>query len=77
MVKKYSEALGYNILVKIDRKYLTMAEAAKYLGVGHDKMWRLVRDGELRAYRSGADRRRRLVRKSDLESVLRPSLVTV
>jgi excisionase family DNA binding protein len=56
----------------MDGDFVTMREAAEILGVSKFTMWRLVRDGELVAYRSGSDRREKLVRRTDVEAYKAP-----
>jgi excisionase family DNA binding protein len=53
-------------------KYLTLQQAAELLGVARSTLWRRIRDGELLAYRSGVDRRTRLVKRTDVEALMRP-----
>jgi excisionase family DNA binding protein len=54
--------------------FVSMAEAQRILGVSNYTVWRMVRDGELTAYQSSLDRRRKMIRRSDLDAVaeLRP-----
>ncbi len=51
-----------------------MAEARKILEVSNYTIWRLVREGELTAYQSAVDRRRKMIRRADLDRLreLRP-----
>jgi excisionase family DNA binding protein len=53
-----------------ERKYISLDEAAEFLGVSSKTIRRLVSSGDLRAYRAG----KRLVRlrSSDVESFLKP-----
>ncbi len=53
-------------------EYMTIKEAAEALGVSRVTIYRRVRDGELEAYQSRADRRERLVRRADIEELMRP-----
>ena len=53
-------------------EYLTMTEAREYLGISKPKLWRLVRDGALPVYSDALDKRRRLVRKDDIEKLRSP-----
>ena len=57
-----------------DSEYLTMQEATRLLGIGRMTLWRRVRDGVLPVYRSERDRRARLVRRSDVERLLVPTI---
>ncbi len=50
-------------------EYVTMREAQEILGVSNYTIWRMVRDGRLEAYQSGTDRRKKLVRRSDLDAI--------
>ena len=52
------------------KEYLKMKEAAEYLGVSRVKIWRLIRDGRLKAYTDPRDERTTLVKKEDLEQFL-------
>lgn len=56
----------------MDGEYVTMREAQEILGVSNFTMWQLVKRGELIAYQSGADRRKKLVRRADLEALRAP-----
>ena len=53
-------------------EFVSMREAQEILGVSNFTMWRMVREGELTAYQSRTDRRKKLVRRSDLESLRQP-----
>ena len=53
-------------------EFLTMAEAREYLGVSKPKMWRLVRDGVLPTYEDATDKRKKLIRKDDLDRLRQP-----
>jgi excisionase family DNA binding protein len=46
---------------------VTMAEAARRMGVSNQKIWRMVREGLLHVERNPLDGRERLVRTADLE----------
>ncbi len=56
-------------------EYMTIGEAAEALGVSRGTVWRRIKAGELDVFQSQADRRERLVRRADIEAMLRPSLV--
>ena len=58
-----------------EEEYLGLSDAAKYLGVSRVTVWRLVREGSLAVYQTGASKRKKLVRKSDLEGLRRPRRV--
>ena len=53
-------------------EFLTMTEAIEYLGVSPDMMWRLVRDGRLLAFEDQLDRRKKLLKLSDLKALKTP-----
>jgi excisionase family DNA binding protein len=53
-------------------EFITLQEAERILEVSRFTIWRLIRDGELVAYQSPADRRRKLVKRQDVESLKRP-----
>ena len=56
----------------MDAEYLSLQEAADLMGVSRFKMWRLVRDGKLETFESERDRREKLVRRVDVEALIRP-----
>jgi excisionase family DNA binding protein len=53
-------------------EYLTMQEAARLLGISRQTLWRLVRAGKLQTYQSEINRRVKLVKRTDVESLKRP-----
>ncbi|HEV2127841.1 MAG TPA: helix-turn-helix domain-containing protein [Thermomicrobiales bacterium] len=53
--------------------YMTIGEAADALGVTRTTVWRRIKSGELEVFRSQTDRRERLVRRADIEAMLRPA----
>ena len=53
-------------------EFVSMREAQEILGVSNFTMWQMVKDGRLTAYQSGTDRRKKLVRRSDLEALKAP-----
>jgi len=53
-------------------EFITLQQAADDLGVSRFTMWRLIRDGELVAYQAPSDRRRKLIRRVDLEALKQP-----
>jgi excisionase family DNA binding protein len=53
-------------------EYLTVQEAAELMGVSRFTIWRRIRDGALPAYRADVDRRTRLVKRADVEALMRP-----
>jgi len=58
----------------MDADFVTMREAQEELGVSNYTIWRMVREGELTAYQSPLDRRRKMIRRADLDKLreLRP-----
>ncbi len=56
-----------------DEAFVTMREAQDVLGVSSFTIWRMVRDGELTAYQSRTDRRKKLIRRADLEALKQPA----
>jgi len=60
--------------METENEFVTMAEARAILGVSNYTIWRMVREGELTAYQSAVDRRRKMIRRADLASLreLRP-----
>lgn len=57
-------------------EYLTLSQAAEYLGISRVTLWRRIRDGVLPAYQALTSRREKLVRREDLHKLRRPRLVT-
>ncbi len=60
-----------------DGEFVSMREAQEILGVSNFTIWRMVSNGELAAYQSRTDRRKKLVRRSDLEALRQPEPLTV
>lgn len=52
--------------------FVTMTEAAAVLGISRATMWRRVKGGEIEAHESQIDRRRKLIRKRDVEALATP-----
>lgn len=50
-----------------ESEHITVAEAQKLLGVSHTKIWKLIKDGELQAYKSPLNKRVKLVKREDVE----------
>jgi excisionase family DNA binding protein len=50
---------------------LDLGKAAEYLKVSRRKLWQLARDGIIQYKTSPLDRRKKLFKKSDLETLLR------
>ena len=55
---------------------LTLGEAAEAFDIPRIKLWRWVRSGKLVAHRSERDLREKLVRRGDVEALLRPQPIT-
>ena len=53
-------------------EFVTMREARKILGVSNFTIWQMVKQGRLEAFRSQVDRRKKLVRRSDLDALRQP-----
>ncbi len=53
-------------------EYLSLTAAAELMNVSRFTLWRLVKDGKLDVYESDRDRREKLVRRSDIEALVRP-----
>ena len=51
---------------------LSLSEAREYLGTSRMKIWRLVKEGVLPVFLDPLDKRKRLVRKSDVEKLRQP-----
>ena len=61
----------------MDDEYVTMREAQEILGVSNFTVWQMVKDGRLTAFRSDVDRRKKLVRRRDLDALLAPKPVVM
>jgi excisionase family DNA binding protein len=48
-------------------EYMTMREAQAALGVSNHTIWRMVKDGRLTVYTTDIDRRKKLVKRADVE----------
>jgi excisionase family DNA binding protein len=57
---------------KSPRDLITTAEAGKLLGVSHDKMWKLLKNGTLRHYYDVRDLRFKWVSRRDVEALRKP-----
>jgi len=51
---------------------LTLKEAREYLKVSKPKIWRLVKQGVLPVYSDELDKRKKLVRREDVEKLKQP-----
>lgn len=58
-------------MATVDEDYITTEEALRLLKISRSTLWRWVGQGELPAYRLG--RRRVLIKRSDLEKLIRPA----
>lgn len=58
--------------VAMHSEFMTIKQAAEALGVDRVTIWRRIRSGELEVFQSQVDRRERLVRRADIEAMLRP-----
>ena len=52
--------------------FLTLQQAADLMRVHRITVWRLVRGGKLRMYQSETNRRVKLVKRADVEALMRP-----
>ena len=53
-------------------EFFTLQQAAQHAGVTRVTIWRMVKEGRLRAYADPRDRRVKLIRRDELEAALRP-----
>jgi len=56
----------------LDEEYLTVSEAASYLGISRVTVWRRIRDGSLHTYQAAKSKRTKLVKREDLDELLKP-----
>ncbi len=56
--------------------YVSMREAQEILGVSNFTIWQMVKDGRLPAYQSETDRRKKLIRRADLDALREPRPIT-
>ena len=57
--------------------FITLQEAADEFGVNRVKVWRWIKGGRLVAHQSGRDLREKLVRRSDVEELLKPTPLSI
>jgi excisionase family DNA binding protein len=57
--------------------FLTLQQAADLMRVHRITVWRLVRDSKLRMYQSETNRRVKLVKRTDVEALMRPRPIEV
>lgn len=57
----------------MEDEFVTMREAQEILGVSNYTIWKMVKDGRIEVYESQLDRRKKLVRRLDLEERMRPT----
>lgn len=55
--------------------FLSLTEAARYLGISRDKLWRLTKSGVVQSYQSALNRRVKLYRVSEIKRLMVPDLV--
>ncbi len=53
----------------MEEQFVTMREAQEILNVSNYTMWKMVKEGRVPAYQSQVDRRRKLIRRSDLDTI--------
>jgi excisionase family DNA binding protein len=58
----------------VDDEFVTVQEAARLLGMGRMTFYRRLQDGVMPVYRSDRDRRKRLVRRADVEAMRVPTI---
>jgi excisionase family DNA binding protein len=55
--------------------FLTLTDAARYLGVSRQTLWRRIRDGVIPVHVSEINRRVRLVKRADLNRIRTPRTI--
>ena len=55
-------------------EYLSINEAKEYLGISRTALWRLLKKGILATFSDPLDRRKRLIRRDDLDKLRQPQL---
>jgi excisionase family DNA binding protein len=74
----YIKTIVYNFIMvsNMPIEYLTLKDAGGYLGVSKTWIWRAVKSGQIKVYQDPRDKRKKLVKKGDLEKYrqLRPIL---
>jgi MoaA/NifB/PqqE/SkfB family radical SAM enzyme len=53
----------------VAEEFVTLREAQEILGVSNFTVWQMVKDGRLETFRSDIDRRKKFVRRADLDSI--------
>lgn len=56
----------------VQGEFLSLKEAQDYLSVSKTKMWNLVKSGVLAVYSDPLDKRKKLVRRDDIEKLKQP-----
>jgi len=56
----------------VQGEFLSLKEAQDYLSVSKTKMWNLVKSGVLTVYSDPLDKRKKLVRRDDIEKLKQP-----
>ena len=59
----------------MDDEYLTLGQAARLFGVSHQTLWRRTKAGTLLTYQADLNRRVKLVKRSDVEELMRPRAI--
>ncbi len=54
---------------------MTLNEAAEALSVSRATLWRRIQAGDIVAFQSQQDRRQKLVKRKDIEELLRPVVI--
>jgi excisionase family DNA binding protein len=55
--------------------FVTISEAARIAGVPRSTLYRRIAEGKLRVYQSPMDRRAKLVKRTELDALMRPRLI--
>jgi excisionase family DNA binding protein len=57
--------------------FLTLTDAARYLGVSRQTLWRRIREGSIPVHVSDVNRRERLVKRTDLDRFRIPRTIEI
>ncbi len=59
----------------MSEEYMTLQEAREFLGISRPTMWRVLKDGDLPVYADPLDKRKKLVKREDVERLKQPRKV--